>query len=608
MARWAAALSTLLLAAPASASVLKVDCKDGAANECLTVSVPADPAGVVAGDVALHVERLGAVERRDRAVLLVPGGPGQAGSPFLRDMAEEFKAATSSRDILVYDPRGTGASSGIRCPGLPERASDLGGAITRCEQGLAATASLYTTAEQVSDIERIRSELGIRKLVLYGVSYGTRTATAYAAEHPENVEALILDSPVANDSLDPFRRQALVALPRVLREACFGSCAVASADPGRDLVRLAQRLAVKPLTGYVVTPRGARRAARMDAARLVQVAATTDSNATVGAELPSALWSALHADAQPILRLAARSLDATHVSPGAIDSSTAAYLAATCTETAMPWESDTDLAARRTSLADVVARAPIASLGGFPREVLTASPYVETCQYWRGAPRLPRVGLPTAPTLVLTGSIDARTPAETARRVAESIDRAVLVSVPGAHHSVLASDVTGCALRAVDAFLAGRPPSVCTRRSPRYRTFPVTPAHIRRVGSSNAGTRATTLAAVGVTLDDMVRQLWLAPSSGQGDLRLTIGGLRGGTASLRTRRTRLSNLMVVSGVRVSGILDARRPTSRLSVSGPGAVSGTVDVSRGGRLVGHLGGSRVAGRTRTYGHNPLPVVH
>jgi hypothetical protein len=346
----------------------------------------------------------------------------------------------------------------------------------------------------------------------------------------------------------------------------------------------------------------------MDTDRLVQLATTTDANATVGPELPSALWSALHSDAQPMLRLAARILDATHVAPGAIGSSTAAYLAATCTETAMPWESDADLAARRTSLADVVAQAPAASLGGFPREVLTTSPYVETCQYWRGVPRLPRVGRPTAPTLVLSGSIDARTPSETARRVAASIDGGLLLSVPGAHHDVLASDVTGCARRAVDAFLAGRSLGECTRRSPRYRTFPIAPAHIGRTPHTSTPSAAATLAAVGATLDDMVRQLWLAPSSGQGDLRLAIGGLRGGTATLSSRRTRLSNLVVVSGVRVNGVLDARRTTSRLTVSGPDAVSGTLDISRGGRLVGHLGGSRVVGRTRAYGHNPLPVEH
>ena len=80
------AMSLLLWPGQASASNVAVQCRDGAANECLTVSAPVDPAGVVGGEVDLHVERLGAVTRRKTAVLFVPGGPGQAGSPFLRDI------------------------------------------------------------------------------------------------------------------------------------------------------------------------------------------------------------------------------------------------------------------------------------------------------------------------------------------------------------------------------------------------------------------------------------------------------------------------------------------------------------------------------------------
>lgn len=65
-------------------------------------------------------------------------------------------------------------------------------------------------------------------------------------------------------------------------------------------------------------------------------------------------------------------------------------------------------------------------------------------------------------------------------------------------------------------------------------------------------------------------------------------------------------LMVVSGLRVSGVLDAPRTTSRLTVPGSAVVRRTFDVSRSGCLVGHLGESRVVGWTHACGHDPLPL--
>ena len=290
----ALALAAVALAvlAPGARAATPVPCDDGAANECLAVTVPLDPSGAVGGEIDLHVERLGAVERRKVAILFVPGGPGQAGSPFLRSIVEEFKDPAATRDILVYDPRGTGKSGGVRCDPLPESADALAANIASCEQRLAATAGIYTTAAQVSDIEQIRRALGIERLLLYGVSFGTRAASAYAAAYPDHTEALILDSPVATSALDPFRRQVLRALPGVVREACSGSCQRATTDAGGDLIALATRTDRRPLAGYVVSPTGQRRAARLTSADLVQLAARVDVDPVVDAELPSTMRSA----------------------------------------------------------------------------------------------------------------------------------------------------------------------------------------------------------------------------------------------------------------------------------------------------------------------------
>jgi len=49
-----------------------------------------------------------------------------------------------------------------------------------------------TTWDLVADLERIREHLGIDKWVLFGGSWGSTLALAYAQSHPERVHALIL--------------------------------------------------------------------------------------------------------------------------------------------------------------------------------------------------------------------------------------------------------------------------------------------------------------------------------------------------------------------------------------------------------------------------------
>ena len=49
-----------------------------------------------------------------------------------------------------------------------------------------------TTAHLVSDMEKLRAHLGIEKWVLFGGSWGSTLALAYAQAHPERVSGIIL--------------------------------------------------------------------------------------------------------------------------------------------------------------------------------------------------------------------------------------------------------------------------------------------------------------------------------------------------------------------------------------------------------------------------------
>ena len=123
--------------------------------------------------------------------------------------------------------------------------------------GLGAARNFYRSIDSAEDIEALRVAGGYRKLVLYGVSYGTRVALTYAARYPDRVAGLVLDSVVPLDGPDVWSRPSFAALPRVLRELCAdGACRLATPNPNGDLRALVARLQRSELRGSVIGPTG----------------------------------------------------------------------------------------------------------------------------------------------------------------------------------------------------------------------------------------------------------------------------------------------------------------------------------------------------------------
>src|SRR5215217_8435494 len=85
-----------------------------------------------------------------------------------------------SSDVCSSD-LGTGASGLLRCPAL-ERDPRLRSTVAaeKCARRLGPRRAFYTTPDSVADMEAIRNAVGARKLTLFGISYGTELALAYA--------------------------------------------------------------------------------------------------------------------------------------------------------------------------------------------------------------------------------------------------------------------------------------------------------------------------------------------------------------------------------------------------------------------------------------------
>jgi proline iminopeptidase len=91
------------------------------------------------------------------------GGPGAGASAVHRQFFDP-----SFYRIVVYDQRGAGRSTPLGC------------------------LENNTTQHLVADLEKLRAHLGIDKWMVFGGSWGSTLALAYAEHHPERCRALVL--------------------------------------------------------------------------------------------------------------------------------------------------------------------------------------------------------------------------------------------------------------------------------------------------------------------------------------------------------------------------------------------------------------------------------
>jgi pimeloyl-ACP methyl ester carboxylesterase len=604
-----AALGACLAAAPAAHAGLRFERCGGYGYSCARMAVPLDWSGAVPGRVSLRVQRIRSRLRPSRgAVFVLAGGPGQsATATFSRDGVGLLFPAYRSRDVYVLDQRGTGLSGALRCREL-QRADllDAGTAAGRCAGRLGARRGLYTTADSVADLEALRSALGVERVALFGTSYGTKVALAYALSHPGSVERLALDSVVAADGPDPFYRDTLAAVPRVLRALCGTRCRSFTRDPVADLEELVGRMRAAPLHGSRVDASGRRRRAHASRSDLLGILLGGDFDPRLRAAFPGAVRAALRGDPAPLLRLRRQAFMVVGSAPPVRVFSAGLYAAATCEETALPWNraAPPDPAERRRQADAALAGTPDSALLPFDRATVLHSDVLALCGRWPVASAAPVLGpgpLPDVPVLLLAGEDDLRTPVEEAQRLAASFPRASLVVAPATGHSALGSDRSRCARRAFDRFFRGGPvPTRCPAvRQPSPQPPP--PLWLAAVDPVRGvpGPRGRALAAVGLTLRDVLEHL--EPDLAF-DLRRPLaargGGLRAGSYRLGLGGTLiLRRLAYVPGVRLSGRVrraGERRQRGLIRLTGRGTPDGRLAL-RGNRLRGTLGGRRVRAR-------------
>ncbi|PKO42919.1 MAG: prolyl aminopeptidase [Betaproteobacteria bacterium HGW-Betaproteobacteria-22] len=139
-----------------------------------------------------------------QCVVFLHGGPGSGCNPAQR----RFFDPTHYRIILI-DQRGCG------------RSKPLGAVINN------------TTQDLINDMERIRNQLGIQKWLVFGGSWGSTLALAYAIQHSDRVCGLILRGVFLSRTLELnwFLTQVRLFFPEAMQRLCEFLPAEARSNP-----------------------------------------------------------------------------------------------------------------------------------------------------------------------------------------------------------------------------------------------------------------------------------------------------------------------------------------------------------------------------------------
>lgn len=459
----------------AGAQIYWKPCGNSNVQACGHLTVSLDPSSGVPGVITLAMRRQRApVGEAKDAVIALAGGPGQAAIPFTSEFSDLLGPILSTRDLIVFDQRGTGLSHPLSCPAFEHLRA--GGpsphAVSICAAQIGMTRDLYTTAQTVADIEAIRRAGDYEKLVLYGTSYGTKVAERYAQTYPSHVEALILDSVVSPNGPDPLNLPTFEAIPRVLRAICaHRACARVTRDPFGDLARLVRRLRGHPLRARVHDGHGAAQTLTVHSGDLLGILLEGDLDPRLRIAFPAAVHAALENDPGPLAQLLAHAQGDAESEPESLAEGFDAplYFTTTCEDTLFPFDRRSIPAARlHEALGSISSRDEHAFAPFSVGEVLDLGD-IPVCARWPytdGAPSPDDSPIPSVPTLILSGADDLRTPTSGARALAAEIPGSHLLVVPYTGHSVLGSDPSNCSERALQALFANKPIRPCPSGPP----------------------------------------------------------------------------------------------------------------------------------------------
>ncbi|MFJ1806292.1 MULTISPECIES: alpha/beta fold hydrolase [unclassified Streptomyces] len=204
----------------------------GSEWQCATLKAPLDwskPDGNTIGLALVRTKSRADGSDRTGSLLFNFGGPGGSGVSTLPSYGSTFSSLRERYDLVSWDPRGVGASEGVRCrddkdiqaaesldstPDTPAEeqayfkdAVDFGNG---CEKAAGKLMAHVSTTDTARDMDLMRQVLGDAQMHYFGISYGTELGGVYAHLFPKHVGRLILDAVVdpSADAMGHAQNQA----------------------------------------------------------------------------------------------------------------------------------------------------------------------------------------------------------------------------------------------------------------------------------------------------------------------------------------------------------------------------------------------------------------
>ncbi len=525
-----------------------------------------------------------------------------------------------TRNLLLVDLRGTGASSPFLCKALQHwtlldsiasYTADTGACgrqlnhtrKLRGGHGYVHGSDLYTTANAARDVALLLRKLHTGKVDYYGDSYATFFGQVFTARFHRLLRSVTLDAAYPVVEANPFYPLALPAAHRGFNRACDRSVTCREATHGPSWSRIgaaAAYLRKHPVTGKIRDPYGDMTTTRVGINELIELVNIAGSDNGVYRELDPAIRALLGPDhdAVPLLRLTAQEIFPSENSGPVRNFNAGSYEATTCLDYPQPFSYSSSIPRRHVEYRQAVARLGRHAFGPFTVHEWVTEPEEEfdACLSWPApvhpdppittrAPYAPR----SLPVLVLSGDLDSlTTPAEgrwTAREMGPS---ARWILIRNDTHVNAMDDTFGCAAGLVRQFMADpqrlrQLNASCARHTPEVRTLGNFPMRLGEVRPANpaagnqAGRTALRLAAVAAAVVGDADWRWYYGDGVHG------WGLRGGTFSFagpekRTvitfRGDRWTRATAVSGHAIWNIRSGRL-TAWLTVTAPDGRTATV---------------------------------
>ena len=207
-------------AAAAGSSIPWGPCQPpGPRLQCARIRVPLDWDHPHERTIRLAVIRHLASKPKQRigSMFINPGGPGDTGVGLLQGIGDEIDKWGGGRfDVVSWDPRGTNASTPVRCfTSKAEQARFWKGVsipttaaaskryarktvalARRCGKVSGWLLPHISTADTARDLDHLRRLVGDKLLTYVGNSYGNYLGQTYANMFPDRVRAMLFDSVV----------------------------------------------------------------------------------------------------------------------------------------------------------------------------------------------------------------------------------------------------------------------------------------------------------------------------------------------------------------------------------------------------------------------------